>query len=82
MVRIIEAPDKPYFFLFIFFMITIFICLTWQHIYNTDPTNISYNTYNTNHNNYIYIINNTYFTYNTKITYNDHATWKKKNTLI
>ena len=41
-----------------------------------NTTNITYNSHNTNHNNYIYIVNNTYYTYNTKITYNVHTTYR------
>ena len=32
--------------------------------------NITYNTQSTNHFNYIYIVNNTYYTYKTKSAYN------------
>ena len=38
--------------------------------------NITYNTQSTSHNNYIYIVNNTYYTYKPKSAYNVHTTYR------
>ena len=38
--------------------------------------NITYNTQGTNHNDYIYIVNNTYNTYKTESAYNVHTSYR------